>query len=200
MADDETTDESQDESTGDTTDELGASGIQALKDERTARREAERNAKAASDRLASLEAELTELRAGQMSDQEKALEAARQEAADAARAEVESSYRSRLDAADVKAAAAKFADPADAVLFLSLDDLPRDAAGALEPKALAEALDEILTSKPHLAAGKPSQGSADGGSRGGGPAQLTRDDLKTMTPEAIVEAKANGQLATLLGH
>lgn len=33
-----------------------------------------------------------------------------------------------------------------------------------------------------------------------GPAQLSRADLKTMTPEQIVEAKAKGQLVDLLGH
>lgn len=200
MADDDqaTADESAtDEEASDT---QGGEFADDLEKWREFSRRNEKAARAATRERDQLKAELDQLRAGQMSEQEKALEAARQEAADAARAEVESSYRTRLDAADVKAAAAKFADPADAVLFLNLDDLPRDATGALEPKALAEALDEILTSKPHLAAGKPSQGSADGGSRGGGPAQLTRDDLKTMTPEAIVEAKANGQLATLLGH
>lgn len=188
------------EGTGDTTDELGASGQKALASERTARREAERTAKAAADQAAALQQQIDDLMAGQMSDQEKALEAARKEAADAARAEVDAQYRSRLDAADVKAAAVGFANPAAAAKFLDIDSLKRDADGAIDQDALKAALAQVLEDEPYLAAGKPSQGSADGGSRGGGPAQLTRDDLKTMTPEAIVEAKAAGQLATLLGH
>lgn len=44
------------------------------------------------------------------------------------------------------------------------------------------------------------QGSADGGARGTQPqGQLTRDALKTMTPEQIVEAKAKGLLNDVLG-
>lgn len=179
---------------------LGDAGKRALDAERTARREAETAAKQLVAERDRLTAELEEVRAGQLSDQDKALEAARKEAREAATAETDEKYRKRLDAADVKATATKFADPADAILYLDVDSLPRDADGTLEPKALADALGKVLEDKPHLAA-KPNPGSADGGPRGGdGPAQLTRDDLKTMTPEAIVEAKAAGQLASLLGH
>lgn len=205
MADDETTDAPEGESTtGDTTDELGASGQKALVSERTARREAERTAKAAADQAAALQKQLDELMAGQMSDHEKALEAARKEAADAARAEVDQQYRSRLDAADVKAAASNFADPADAVLYLPAD-LPRDEDGSLNPKGLADALAEILESKPHLAATKPGPGSGDGGARGGStaPTQLTQADLDAMKArgehDAIQQAHAEGRLNALMG-
>lgn len=67
-----------------------------------------------------------------------------------------------------------------------------------ELAADADALKELFpASEP-----KKFQGSGDGGARAGseGPSQLTREDLKRMSPSEIVKAKSEGRLADLLGH
>lgn len=184
-----------------TSDELGDGGKKALDAERAARRSAEKTAKAHETELAKARAELDEVRSGQLSEHEKALETARKEAHDAATASSDEKYRKRLDAADVKAAAAKFADPADALRYLDLETLKRDADGVLEESALAAALAEVLTEKPYLAGVGTGNGSADGGTRGGGerrPPQLSRSDLKSMTPRQIHDAREAGKLEDLL--
>ncbi|MGW2260280.1 hypothetical protein ACWCXE_21060 [Streptomyces sp. NPDC001780] len=110
----------------------------------------------------------------------------------------------RIVRAEVKAAAAgKLADPADAHRFLDLDQLEVDADGNVDPDEIAEAIDNLIKSKPYLAAAtaKRFQGTGDGGAarKAPRPKQLSRADLKTMTPEQIVKAKADGRLNDLLG-
>ena len=104
----------------------------------------------------------------------------------------------RVLKAEIKAAAVgKMADPSDAYKFLDLDALDADDADAI-----AKAVDELLEAKPYLAAksGPRFQGSGDGGAAGTKPVlpQLTREDLKNMTPAQINEAKRAGQLNSLL--
>lgn len=106
-----------------------------------------------------------------------------------------------MDKVETKAAKL-FADPEDARALLAshVDDFIDN--GKVELDAIEEALDDLLKRKPHLAAqgGRRFQGSADGGARkGNGPAQLTRDDLKGMSPKEIVKAKAEGRLRDVLG-
>lgn len=106
-----------------------------------------------------------------------------------------------MDKVETKAAKL-FADPEDARALLAshVDDFIEN--GKVELDAIEEALDDLLKRKPHLAAqgGRRFQGSADGGARkGNGPAQLTRDDLKGMSPKEIVKAKAEGRLRDVLG-
>lgn len=76
---------------------------------------------------------------------------------------------SRIVRAEVKAlAAGKFADPADAALYLNLDDFEVDDNGDVDTDAIGEALDDLLTRKPHLAASRGRfPGGGDGGHRGG---------------------------------
>lgn len=164
-----TEDTSTDDGTKDTKsdDSLGDGGKRALEAERAGRKVAEKAAKEHEAELAKARAELDTLREGQLSDHEKALETARKESADAATASADEKYRTRLDAADVKAAAVKFADPADALRYLDLTDLARDADGGLEAKALGDALAAVLAAKPYLAKTGTGPGSADGGARGG---------------------------------
>jgi hypothetical protein len=105
----------------------------------------------------------------------------------------------RILRSEVKAAAAgKFADPADVPLFLDLTKFEVDANGDVD----ADAIEELLTRKPHLAAtARPRfQGTGDGGAarKASGPTQLTREDLNKMSPEAIVKAKREGRLSDLL--
>jgi hypothetical protein len=111
----------------------------------------------------------------------------------------------RILRSEIKAAAAgKFADPKDALRFLDLDSFEVDTDGEVDEDEIAEAIDDLLKKKPYLAAqsGKPRfQGTGDGGSRKGNgrPSQLSREDLKRMSPEAIVKAKAEGRLNEALG-
>lgn len=116
-----------------------------------------------------------------------------------ARAEV---LRERaLDKVETKAAKL-FADPEDARALLAgrVEDFVDD--GQVDVDAINEALTDLLSKKPHLAAAtaKRFQGGADGGARkGSGVAQLTEQDLKRMTPQQIEKARLSGQLNDLLG-
>lgn len=104
----------------------------------------------------------------------------------------------RVLRAEIKAAAVgKMVDPSDAYKFLDLDALDAD-----DTDAIAKAVDALLEAKPYLAAktGPRFQGTGDGGAAGTKPAlpQLTREDLKNMTPAQIIEAKRAGRLNNLL--
>jgi hypothetical protein len=110
----------------------------------------------------------------------------------------------RILRSEVKAAAAgKFADPADAALYLDLTSFEVDENGDVDADEISEAIEDLLTRKPHLAAtARPRfQGSGDGGAarKPAGPAQLTEADLDRMSPEAISKAKREGRLNKLLG-
>jgi hypothetical protein len=115
-----------------------------------------------------------------------------------------SKANSRILKSEIKAAAAgKFADPADALAFLDLDKFEVDESGDVDADEITDAIEELLTRKPHLAAtARPRfQGTGDGGAarKAAGPKQLTRDDLKRMSPEQIHKAKAEGRLNNVLG-
>lgn len=104
----------------------------------------------------------------------------------------------RVLRAEIKAAAVgKMVDPTDAYKFIDLDALDAD-----DTDAIAKAIDALLEAKPYLAAksGPRFQGTGDGGAAGTKPAlpQLTREDLKNMTPAQIIEAKRAGRLNNLL--
>jgi len=106
-----------------------------------------------------------------------------------------------LDKVEAKAAKL-FADPEDARALLAsrVEDFVDD--GQVDTDAIEEALAGLLKKKPHLAAAtaKRFQGGADGGARKGSkPDQLTRDDLKKMTPAQIEEARTSGRLNELMG-
>lgn len=106
-----------------------------------------------------------------------------------------------LDRIEAKAAAL-FADPEDAVALLrdKVDDFIVD--GKLDNGEIMGALKGLLERKPHLAATAQARftGDGDGGARKGSkPDQLTRDDLKKMTPEQIVKAQSDGRLSDLMG-
>lgn len=147
-------------------------------------------------------------------DKRKALEdqlatAAAGDEAATARREVEQAALSKANArivrAEVKAAAkGVLADPADAYKFLDLDQFEVDENGDLDSEEVTEAINELIKSKPYLAAAtaKRFQGTGDGGAaarKAGRPKQLTRADLKSMTPEAIDKAREDGRLDDLMG-
>lgn len=125
---------------------------------------------------------------------------ARREAEQAALAKA----NQRIIRAEVKAAAkGVLADPADAYKFLDLDQFEVDENGDLDSEEVTEAINELIKSKPYLAAAtaKRFQGTGDGGAarKAGRPKQLTRADLKSMSPEAIDKAREDGRLDDLMG-
>jgi ribosomal protein L35 len=109
----------------------------------------------------------------------------------------------RILRSEIKAAATgKFADVSDALLNLDLTAFEVDENGDVDADEIADAIQEVLTRKPHLAAAtaKRFQGTGDGGAarKASGPTQLTHEDLNKMSPEAIVKAKREGRLKNLL--
>ena len=117
----------------------------------------------------------------------------------------------RLVKAEVKVAAAgKLADPADAYRFLDLSQFEVDDDGNVDAEEVADAIDDLLKSKPYLAAQggstKPRfQGTADSGARKGNarPTQLTEADVKRLSAAGkhaeIVKAQNEGRLDDYLG-
>ena len=117
----------------------------------------------------------------------------------------------RLVKAEVKVAAAgKLADPADAYRFLDLSQFEVDDDGNVDADEVADAIDDLLKSKPYLAAQggstKPRfQGTADSGARKGNarPTQLTEADVKRLSAAGkhaeIVKAQNEGRLDDYLG-
>ncbi|MGW3936449.1 hypothetical protein [Streptomyces phaeochromogenes] len=120
-----------------------------------------------------------------------------------AEADATAKANGRILKAEVKAAAAgKLADPADAYKFLDLDQFEVDDDGNVDSEEVAEAIEELIKTKPYLAAAtaKRFQGTGDGGAarKAGRPKQLTQQDLKSMTPEAIDKARIDGRLDDLM--
>lgn len=180
---------------------LGDAGKQALdrmKQERTAARA---EAKAAKDALEALQAQLA------LKDkpaEEQAIEQAKAEA----RAEATTAANKRILRSELKAlATGKLADPADAHLYINLDDFTVDDNGDVDSDALTDAITDLLEKKPHLAAAKQTRfdGDADQGAKGkeSGASQLTQADLDRMKAagddDGIAAARAEGRFNKLLG-
>lgn len=121
----------------------------------------------------------------------------------------------RAEAAET-AAKAKLIDAAVRVAVASANTTaPNDVAALIDRTGLTladdgtipgidETIAEFLKDRPHFAAAppeppKPAPGAGDGGPRGA-PAtgQLSRADLKSMSPEAINEARRAGRLDDLM--
>jgi hypothetical protein len=177
------------------TDDLGDAGKKAL-DSMKARWKTERDARR------KLEEEMEALKAPAASgttDQPDAAEIKRQATRDA-----NAKANARILKSEIKAAAAgKLADPSDALAYLDPKSFEVDDNGDVDAEELADAIDDLLTRKPYLAAKAVSrfQGTGDGGAarKASGPSQLTRQDLKGMSPAAISKAKADGRLNKVLG-
>ena len=81
----------------------------------------------------------------------------------------------------------------------------RDLGYRSNGDAIADSIGELLEQKPYLGKAEqapsganitPPSGTRDGDRHQG---QLTRDDLKTMSPAEIVKAQQDGRLKDLLG-
>jgi hypothetical protein len=141
---------------------------------------------------------LDDIEAASKSELEKAQE--RIAAAEATAKTATDRAQAALRRAAVVAAAqrAGAVDP-DAVLAL----IPQDAVTVSDDGSVTgvdEAVKALLDAKQYLV-GKPptpSPGGADGGPRGPQPGTISRDDLKTMTPEQIDAAYRKGELSHLV--
>ncbi|MFE6223323.1 hypothetical protein [Streptomyces sp. NPDC057854] len=110
----------------------------------------------------------------------------------------------RILKAEIRAAAkGRLSDPADAFRFLDLDQFEVGDDGEIDPDEIEEAITGLLKAKPYLGAApaRRFQGTGDGGAARTAPQlkQLTKQDLKTMTPQQILKARDEGRLADLLG-
>lgn len=173
-------------------DALGDPGKKALEAMKAQR-------KAAQDEARALKAELEAFKAREAGrEAEHAAEVEKQKAKD----EALSAANRRILSAELRAAAkGKLADPSDAGLFIDLSEFDVSDDGDVDTDALNSAIDDLLLRKPHLAAtDKRFQGTADGGAtKDAGVKQLTREELKSLSPEQIVAAEAAGQLKNVLG-
>lgn len=126
-------------------------------------------------KLRNTEAELDRLRETATTDQESAIAAAREEARQEALQEALSEANARILRAEVIAAASRrLADPEDAVRLLDLDTFQVNEQGEVDRTALAAAVDELVKTKPYLAASR----DPDFGARPpAGPAGPSMDDF-----------------------
>lgn len=140
---------------------------------------------------------LADVQQAQMTESEKAIETARSEG----RTEAKREGATKVAAAELRAALkeAGVADPSGVIDALDLAKFVTDD-GDIDDSAVAATKATFAALAP-TPPGRPA-GSADGGFQGAPPAtpgQLKRSDLAQMTPEQIVDAKAKGLLAELLG-
>ena len=111
----------------------------------------------------------------------------------------------RVLKADIRAAAAgKLVNPADALRFIDISDLTVSDDGEVDSEAIEQKINDLVEQHPYLAQGGnkagqtgiiPPSGARDGDHAAG---QLTRDDLRTMTPAQINEARLKGRLRDLM--
>lgn len=120
-----------------------------------------------------------------------------------AEADAMAKANNRILKAEIRAAAkGRLTDPKDALTFLDLEQFEVGEDGEIDPEEVEEAITDLLKSKPYLAAAtaKRFQGTGDGGAarKASRPKQLTQQDLKSMTPEAIDKARIDGRLDDLM--
>lgn len=162
-------DEDEDADDTEGTEELGDAGKKALERMKDKLKE-ERRRRIAAERVAASKA-----------DDDDAAKI-RREAEEAAVAKA----NSRIVRAEIRAAAAgKLADPADALAFLSTDDFEVDEDGDVDSEEIADAIDDLLRRKPHLA--------AQGGTRRPKPdrSQGAQGTGKTDTSQQFASAISN---------
>ena len=174
--------------------DAGKKALDAMKAERNDARKQAREVREELERLRS-EAALKDKPA-----EEQALEAARAEA----RVEAAGKANERILRSELRASATgKLADPSDAALYIDLSQFDVGDDGEVDSDALNDAITDLLTRKPHLAAGKPNRfdGDADQGARGKSDTtpQWTEVDLERASDDETVAAKAAGKLNRLLG-
>lgn len=123
---------------------------------------------------------------------------------DSAQATIAGLQKQVLQANVTAAATGKLINPSDALKLIDFSDLTADDQGGYDQQAIGEKIDALVAAHPYLAQGGnnaglagiiPPSGVRDGDHQAG---QLTRDDLKNMTPKQIDEARRKGRLDDLL--
>ena len=123
---------------------------------------------------------------------------------DSAQATIAGLQKQVLQANVTAAATGKLINPGDALKLIDFSDLTADDQGGYDQKAIGDKIDALVAAHPYLAQGGnnaglagiiPPSGVRDGDHQTG---QLTRDDLKNMTPKQIDEARRKGRLNDLL--
>jgi flagellar biosynthesis/type III secretory pathway protein FliH len=174
-------------------DDLGDAGKRALDAERKARADAEKQAKALEKRLAEIEAQ-------NMTDTERAIAEARAEGA----REAQTKIADRLVRAEIRiAAAGKVAPEAINDLPALMGELAQfaDEAGEIDTDRITAAIADLVASRPFLAPvadAKPAPDPDQGAVSGGG-AQLTVEQLRSMSPEEAYAAYREGRAAAAMG-
>lgn len=164
-------------------DALGDAGKKALNEMKAERNQAKAEAAQIRAQLDALQAQI----AGKETEHKAAIEA--QRVRDEAAAEANKRANERILAAEIRAAAAgKLADPADALLHIKPSTFEVGEDGSTDAAAIAAAVDDLIKSKPYLAAATaPKFGSADAGVRNGAAPSL----------EAAIEAATKAGNHTL---
>lgn len=134
-------------------------------------RKHERNAKR-------LQGEVTTLQQAGETAADAALRSAREEGQQAALADLTPQLTAaRLEAAVLRSAGTKLADPGDALRFIDAATVTDDG-GAVDVNKLGSSIDELIVSKPYLAAGfKPAPPGVQGGPRGATDGPTDMNDL-----------------------
>jgi hypothetical protein len=98
-------------------------------------------------------------------------------------------------------AGAKLNDPNDALVLGNWSDMTPNEYGEFDRSAITQKLDDLIKAKPYLAKSeKKFEGSAEGGNRGDNTiqGQVSREQLKSMTPAEINKARSEGRLRDVL--
>lgn len=171
------------------TEEQDSGLKKALAAERKARRDAEKQFKALQQQLADKEKPADE----------QALEAARREG----REEGQGKANERIVRSELKAAATgKVRNPALALKLIDTSAIDVDEDGEVDADAVNDAIVALLEEYPELAVDAAKfQGSADQGTKGRktAPPQITREQLRSMSPDQIMQARSEGRLDQVLG-
>jgi hypothetical protein len=148
------------------------------------------------DELKAKAEKLAEIEAANLSDLEK--ERAAREAAEARASELASkAEKAAVNAAIVKAAVAAGVKSTDAVLR-AIDKTGLTVGDDGQVSGAEDAVKALLAEIPALVGEGTPVGDADQGARGGGPDQITQEQLSQMSPEEIAKALKDGKLSHLL--
>ena len=145
-------------------------------------------------------ARLDEIEAASLSELEK--ERARADRAEQERASAIETANARLIQAEIlaQATALKAIKPEHLHRLIDTGEVTVGDDGQVT--GAREAVEGFLKANPeYVGTGRPAGGSADQGARGGGSVkQLSRADLQSMSPDAIVKARAEGRTAAIEGR
>ena len=151
-------------------DALGDPGKRALDAMKAERNAAKAEAAAVKAEFDALQAKI----AGK--EAEHAAQVAAQQMQDKARADADAAANLRILKAEVRAASTgKLADPADALKYLDLSTFEVKEDGSTDEAAIAKAVEDLITSKPYLAAATaPRWPGIDAGARNGTPPNIAQ--------------------------